>query len=256
MIKNSKEKIIDRRGHAVLDVSTREPKAKKILALLDLKNTKGQLEVLEVGTGSGGIAHYLSLQNQPSLRVDSVDIEDCRKIFDGYTFTLVKNEELPFSDEKYDVVISNHVIEHVGEESAQTTHLKELYRVLKSDGVGYLAFPNRWQWKEPHYRLGGLSWLPEKYRSSYLKLTGKGEYYDCRPLSCSQIERLLDSSGFTFRQEHGKALKLTYELEKPQSLAYRFIFYHIPEKGYEIIRRIMPTLIYIIKKSRSVDQYG
>jgi 2-polyprenyl-3-methyl-5-hydroxy-6-metoxy-1,4-benzoquinol methylase len=63
---------------------------------------------------------------------------------------------LPFPDEYFDVVVSNHVIEHV---SDQQLHLSEIARVLKPNGVVYLATPNRlWPW-EVHYRVLVLHYL-------------------------------------------------------------------------------------------------
>ena len=89
---------------------------------------------------------------------------------------------MPFANASFDLVITNHVIEHVGEVNEQLQHLKEIARVLSSTGQCYLAVPNRWMLTEPHYRLKFLSWWPKKCRSSYLKLMGKGEFYDCEPL--------------------------------------------------------------------------
>ena len=238
----------DRRGHAVLDLDTRPAKARKMIALLGLQSSNRQLKVLEIGTGSGGIAHYFGKQKEPRFLVHSVDVEDSRQVHEGFEFSLVDGVDLPFKEGAFDLVLSNHVIEHVGDEAAQKKHIDEMYRVLKDGGAGYLAFPNRWQWREPHYKLGGLSWLPEGYRSMYLKLRRRGSHYDCRPLSCGQIEPLLASSGFAFSQVHGRALKLTYELEQPDAMAYRALFRHIPDSGYAFLRRLFPTLVYLLRK--------
>ncbi|MFP5465661.1 MAG: class I SAM-dependent methyltransferase, partial [Gammaproteobacteria bacterium] len=145
--------VMERQGHAALDLKSRNAKARKIEALLGLKPISRPLRLLEVGTGSGGIAHYFG--THPALRceVDAVDVTDTRQIHDGYRFTQVHDVHLPFPDGHFDVVISNHVIEHVGDSSAQRRHLAELRRVLGPAGVGYLAVPNRWQIVEPHYRL-------------------------------------------------------------------------------------------------------
>ena len=35
-------------------------------------------------------------------------------------------------------------------------HLREIRRVLRRDGLAYLAVPNRWALVEPHYRLALL----------------------------------------------------------------------------------------------------
>ena len=64
------------------------------------------------------------------------------------TGEVTQGVELPFDDARFDVVISNHVIEHVGDEAAQHAHLREIRRVMKADGSAYLAVPNRWMLTE------------------------------------------------------------------------------------------------------------
>jgi glycosyltransferase involved in cell wall biosynthesis len=235
-----------RRSHASLNLGSRTGKARKIAALLQLDKRSGPLRLLEVGTGSGGIAHYFGNAANPLCEVDAVDVVDQRQVHGGYRFTCVKDEHLPFPDAHFDVVISNHVIEHVGNENAQRNHLTELRRVLKPSGVGYLATPSRWMPVEPHYRLAFLSWLPEGWRTPYLRLRKRGQEYDCRPLTVRALEQLLRDTGFKFQQQHGRALRLNYEIENPSSLAYRAIFRNIPDTAYGMLRRIFPTLIYLL----------
>ena len=212
-----------RRGHAVLSLTSRQAKAQKIQKLLDLEAGKKAISLLEVGSGSGGIAHYFGTHPALECRVEAVDLEDCRQISKGYHFTKVDSTTLPFNEATFDVVLSNHVIEHVGDSGEQRLHLQELRRVLKPEGIGYLAVPNRWQWIEPHYKLAGLSWLPEKFRSRYLRWRGRGDHYDCRPLSVAQLERILADAGFHFEQQHARALRLTYQLERPNALIWRVL---------------------------------
>ena len=240
----------DRRPHAVLHLPSRRLKAIKIERLLDLHAGSQLIRMLEIGTGSGGIAHYFATHSKLNCEVDAVDIEDNRQIKNGYRFTLVKDIHLPFPDHSFDVVISNHVIEHVGDSTCQRNHLLEMRRVLKPGGKAYLAFPNRWQWKEPHYRLAGLSWLPEYWRSPYLRLRKRGQCYDCRPLSLSQIETLLHAAGFSAWQQHGPALRLTYELERPDALIFRALLKRIPDEFYAHLRGWFPTLIFILRTAQ------
>lgn len=235
-------------GHAALDLRSRNAKARKIEALLGLAATGRPLRLLEVGTGAGGIAHYFGTRPGGRFEVDAVDVNDTRQIRDGYRFARVTDVQLPFPDNRFDVVISNHVIEHVGDLDAQRGHLAELHRVLNADGVAYLAVPNRWQLVEPHYRLAFLSWLPAAWRTPYLRLWRRGDHYDCRPLSVWQLEPLLAGAGFRFTQLHGRALRLTFELERPQALVYRAVLRHVPERCYALLRRAFPTLIYTFRK--------
>jgi hypothetical protein len=121
--------------------------------------------------------------------------------------------------------------------------------VLRNNGIGYLAVPNRWQLVEPHYRIAFLSWLPPAWRTPYLRLRNRGQEYDCRPLRVPELEAQLRAAHFDFTQQHGRALRLTYELERPHAFAYRAMLRWIPDIVYAALRRIFPTLIYVLRSS-------
>jgi ubiquinone/menaquinone biosynthesis C-methylase UbiE len=70
--------------------------------------------------------------------VEVVDVCDIRLERGGYRFSLAADTKLPFEDASFDVVLSNHVIEHVRDDAA---HISEIRRVLRDGGVGYLAVP-------------------------------------------------------------------------------------------------------------------
>lgn len=211
------------------------------------------IKLLEVGCGSGGIAHHFA--THPDLRcdVDATDVVDNRQVSDGYRFHRVDDVRLPFADGSFDVAISNHVIEHVGDRQAQSLHLDELHRVLRHDGIAYLAVPNRWMLVEPHYRLAFLSWLPVRWRTPYLRLSRRGRHYDCLPLSRGELEGLLAAHGFDFEQCHGEALLLTFEIERPRAPAYRWLFRWIPDFVFRSVRSAFPTLIYRLRRADRDD---
>ncbi len=240
----------ERQPHAVLDPASRRLKAIKIERLLSLGDDNRRLAVLEVGAGSGGISHYFATHPSGRYDVHAVDVCDLRVTPGPYAFSLVDGTRLPFTAGSFDVVISNHVIEHVGDPSVQVEHLQELRRVLRDDGVLYLAVPSRWMLVEPHYRLAFLSWLPERWRSPWLRLWRRGAYYDCRPLSKRVIERMLADNSFEFCQQHRSALLLTFEIERPGSFLYRYVLQRLPGFVYQLLGGAFPTLIYLATKSR------
>lgn len=233
----------ERQPHAVLDLPSRAWKAAKIERLLGLAGRPGIIDMLEVGTGSGGIANYFGTHASGRFRVEAVDVVDNRLVSEGYRYTPVTNTKLPFADASFDVVITNHVIEHVGDALQQRAHLAELRRVLRTGGIGYLAVPNRWMLVEPHYRLAFLSWLPRALRSQYLRLSGRGEFYDCEPLQLGEARQLLRESGFDSRQMCVEALRATLEIERPQAALTRLIR-RIPSVFLEPFAPIIPTLIF------------
>jgi ubiquinone/menaquinone biosynthesis C-methylase UbiE len=232
-----------RHSHAVLDLASRRRKGLKIERMLNLAARARPIRMLEVGTGSGGIAHYFGAHPQLKCEVDAVDVVDNRLITDAYRFKLVHGTDLPYQNAAFDVVLSNHVIEHVGDEFAQRAHLAELHRVLHPAGAGYLAVPNRWMLVEPHYRLAFLSWLPHSWRSPYLRAMRKGTFYDCEPLQMRQLERLLEGAGFHCRNLCVEALRATFEIERPDAMVTRQLR-RVPDFVLARLRPIIPTLIY------------
>lgn len=236
-----------RKPHVVLNLASRQHKGEKIRRLLDLQpDGSTKLRILEIGTGSGGIAHYLASQSE-HFHVHAVDVVDNRLITEGYQFRMVSDTQLPFDDGYFDIVISNHVIEHVGEAAQQLEHLNEIRRILSPAGKGYLAVPNRWMLVEPHYRLAFLSYLPRSLRSPYLRLCGKGQFYDCEPLSRGELERMLAQANFDYTNLCAQALKLTLVIEQPGSLADR-LAERTPTWLINHFASIIPTLIYRISK--------
>lgn len=218
-------------------------KARKIEILLGLDHQQSRGNLLEVGTGSGGIAYYFANSGSRQWNVSAVDVVDSRQLKDGYQFQLIDGCLLPFADESFDVVISNHVIEHVGDAPNQLLHLCELKRVLKPGGRGYLAVPNRWMLVEPHYHLPFLSWLPRKWRSPYLRRLKGGSGYDCEPLSMRELENLLSSASLGHENVSLQALRVILSLEKPAIPMLRFIA-RCPDVLLSRLLPIMPTLIY------------
>lgn len=241
------ELIADRQPHAVLDLASRRRKGIKIERLLGLQAGDRPLRLLEIGTGSGGIAHYFGTHPRLACEVDAVDVCDNRLVSEGYHYHSVSDTSLPFEDGHFDVVLSNHVIEHVGEATAQSQHLAELRRVLRTDGIAYLAVPSRWMVVEPHYQLAFLSWLPHSLADVYVRAAGKGTHYDCRPLTSRRLESMLRGAGFRFEQQSASALRLTYELEAPEAPLYRWVLRWIPDRLYRLARRAFPTLIYVLR---------
>lgn len=117
----------------------RRQKAEMIEAVLAdaLKGPVRGFRILDIGCGNGRISSYFARKNEQY----GVDISDRRAADSGgFTFKLVCSEELPFEDGFFDIVLSHHVIEHVGN---QDLHLEEIRRVLRPGGLAYLATPNK-----------------------------------------------------------------------------------------------------------------
>lgn len=241
---------MERKAHASLNTASRIVKAQKIEILLGLKHSQKTLSILEIGCGSGGISYYFATHESLKCQVSAVDVYDSRVVLDDYEFEIVEGVALPFNDNSFDIIITNHVIEHVGNTHEQLIHIKEIKRVVVPNGQCYLAVPNRWMLTEPHYGLKFLSWIPKKYRNFYFKLWGKGDYYDCNPLSLPELENMLIKANVYFENISVEAAKVTLGLEKPNSLL-NTIIQKLPNKILAIFKPVIPTLIYKITKLKN-----
>jgi SAM-dependent methyltransferase len=239
-----------RHGHAILDLASRKQKGEKIERLLELEDTSPK-RLLEVGTGSGGIAHYFATQTTGRFTVDAVDVTDTRQVLDGYGFKLVTSTTLPFDSASFDVVLTNHVIEHVGDRAAQAAHLAEVARVLRPDGVVYFAVPNRWMLVEPHYKLAFLSWLPRGLRSAYLRLARKGSFYDCEPLQLHEVESLAREAGLVASNRSVDAFRLIIAIEGDKGWLARRIA-ALSDATLGRLAPVIPTHIYTMTHRREV----
>lgn len=241
-----------RQAHAVMDMPSRRLKAMKIERLLELDVGTTPLRMLEVGCGSGGISHYFGTHPSGRFDMHAVDVKDSRAVTEGYAYQQVSHTKLPFPDDSFDTVISNHVIEHVGDEAAQLSHLQELRRVLRPAGSGYLAVPNRWMIVEPHYRLAFLSWLPETWRSGYLRLFRNATHYDCRPLEMAELEEMFSVSGFAFRNICVEAIRAMLAIEGSKGMLRHFVAI-LPDQILALMNPINPTLIYKIESLEAMS---
>lgn len=231
------------RTHAILDICSRESKAKKIVALVERNGAPCFRRVLEVGTGSGYIASYFSRRSE--IEVHAVDVTDERQITEGFQFQCVQGTILPFTDDSFDFVISNHVVEHVGTTEDQVHHLSEVFRCLEPGGTLYFAVPNRWRLIESHYKLPFLSWLPKKLASAYVRFFKLGSHYDCKPLSRREVIDLLSHSGFDCMDVTLDAIPLVGEIEG--GWLTRLIT-GLPKPLWQLFSAIMPTLIFVCRK--------
>ena len=200
--------------HAILDKESRLKKTAKIIRIVEKRKHLKGANVLEVGAGSGITALSLVDKCGATGVVHAIDVKDQRIATEGYEFKEVGDTCLPFQDAQFDIVISNHVIEHVGGEVDQLRHLSEIKRVMKPDALLYLAVPNRWSLIEPHYRIPFLSWMPKSFADVIVRMSGKNDEYDCRPLSRWKLRRLFAVTGFRYKERDREALQAVAAIEQ------------------------------------------
>ena len=162
------------------DERKRRRKAAKIVAVLEHFLGRGDLTGL-VGVDIGSSTGYtVDTLQQAGLRVIGSDIDvpglvhAQQRFGQDAAFLCADGAALPFADGSLDVVVFNHIYEHVVDAD---TVLAEIRRVLRPDGVAYLGLGNKLGVIEPHYRLPFLSWLPKPAADRYVSAFGRADDY-------------------------------------------------------------------------------
>ncbi|MGN6674745.1 MAG: class I SAM-dependent methyltransferase [Thermomicrobiales bacterium] len=149
--------------------------------LRQLRNFCGPLvdkRVLDLGCGMGGLAVAL---RQAGARAVGLEpnraygaICQLRAARYGLTLPVVTatGEGLPFSDRSFDLVICLDVLEHA--ESLELT-LAEIARVLAPGGQAIVTATNRFVFRDPHYHLRGINWLPRSLAEALIRRRGRGK---------------------------------------------------------------------------------
>jgi len=229
-------------SHAVLSDYSRRKKADKIIEIVNTEIDLTNSDVLDVGIGSGHITHYLS---RISKSVTGVNISDEREISTGYNYVEVSGAKLPFSDNSFDVVVSNQVIEHM---TCQNEHISEIYRVLKPSGVLYLAMPNKYSLIEPHFKFPFLSWLP---RSVANKITTSfySQVWDVYPLDYFTARSMVDDH-FSFTDKTIEVIRNPEKFKLDVAVWAHFILQRTPERIFKLLYPLIPAYIWILRPKK------
>lgn len=177
----------------MLDESSRRAKAAKMAAVikhfLGLESLAG-LRVLDCGCSGGIIADALHAAGATVIGMD-IDVPGVqaahRRFGASATFLCADAQRIPLADASADVVICNHIYEHVVDPRQL---FAELRRVVRPDGLVYLGLGNRLGVVEPHYRLPFLSWLPRGLAHRYVRATGRADHYYEEFTTWSGLRRL------------------------------------------------------------------
>ena len=240
----------------VLDVESRIMKYGKMYGVLNNFSKKTREDIsdmvcLDVGCSSGIITANLSKHFKDVIGVD-IDYDAVHS-----THTIEKKSvlflagdalKLPIKDLSIDVVICNHVYEHVPDRHRL---MEEIYRVLRDDGFCYLAAGNKYAIMEPHYRLPFLSWLPKGIANLYLRVTGRGTGYYENFLSYWALCRLLGDfriEDYTPRIARNPIRYNATDVINEDSILHKILL-KIPDPVLKVILRFFsPTYIFILTK--------
>jgi 2-polyprenyl-3-methyl-5-hydroxy-6-metoxy-1,4-benzoquinol methylase len=220
----------------------RSEKARKIEVVLRDALHRSELrglKILDVGCGNGMIADHFAAGNE----VVGLDVENNLSLGTQprVTFIQLTSDNFPCESESFDVVITNHVIEHVPHQDA---HLREIWRVLKATGVCYFATPN-WNFPvEPHHKLPMIHYLPRPVFHKILHLLGVYKD-DLRLLAYDEMTKLIRSSGFQMTEYTPKILSQPRRYHSGMTLLQG-----VPIRILSRLVRYSATNIFILQKLR------
>jgi ubiquinone/menaquinone biosynthesis C-methylase UbiE len=137
-----------------------------------LLNPTEQTKILDIGAEINPdnksvvqfIDNYPWKNNVSALNLSSQHISLIKRHYPEIDARVGDACDLPWSDNHFDIVFSNAVIEHLGSFEKQKKMADEIMRVGKS---WFVTTPNRWYPFEFHMRLPFVTWLP---RSGYIRI--------------------------------------------------------------------------------------
>lgn len=146
--------------------------AHRLRQLRGVLGALGGKMVLELGCGMGGLAVALARQGSRVIALDP-NQSYCRVCVlraarYGLHLPLVTaaGERLPFRDGSFELVTCLDVLEHAN--SLDQT-LSEIARVLRPNGRGIITATNRFAFRDPHFHLRGINWLPRRWAGPVIR---------------------------------------------------------------------------------------
>ncbi|MBI5961594.1 MAG: class I SAM-dependent methyltransferase [Chloroflexi bacterium] len=135
--------------------------------------TLGGAVFLEAGCGVGAYSSQVRRRFSLSVEAFDVEFERVKAASEDTPHALVAAAEaLPYCSNRFDIILSNEVIEHVLDDRRAAA---EMVRVLKPGGRIVLFCPNRWYPVEQHghywkgeYHFGNtplINYLPDRWRN-------------------------------------------------------------------------------------------
>lgn len=248
MAERSKQLAYSELQDKMLEEGARRKKAAKILSVLRHflgRTDLADLVVLDLGCSTGFISDELRRAGASVVGVD-IDVPGLvsahKRFGSGIAFTCADGEQLPLADRSVDLVVFNHIYEHVVDADAV---MDEIRRVLKDDGVAYFGFANRLGIVEPHYKLPFLSWLPQNLADRYISRAGKADHYYEKFRTRAGLKRMaagLNIWDYTYPVLTDSAMFQSDDMV-PARLA------NAPVGFWKLLAPVLPTYIWIGTRS-------
>jgi 2-polyprenyl-3-methyl-5-hydroxy-6-metoxy-1,4-benzoquinol methylase len=197
--------------------------------------------ILDVGAGMGGFAIAAALRGATVAACEFnrsyctiIRLRAARHDIHVPVYNAA-GESLPFADGSFSTIVSWDVIEHVWSPSAM---LAEFRRVLLPGGAALVTAINRWAWKDPHYHIRGLNWLPRSWAEALIDRRGRSK----QGAAFQDMQRLSEMHYFGYpsfvrlARQHGFRV---YDFKEAELHAGRL---HSPKRTRRLIRAPLRAL--------------
>ena len=134
--------------------------------------------VLDLGCGMGGLVVALrragarAVGHEPNRAYGAICALRAARYGLDLPFVAATGEALPFRDASFDLVTCLDVLEHADDLDAT---LGEIARVLAPGGRAVVTATNRFAFRDPHYHLRGVNWLPRRWAEALIRHRGRGK---------------------------------------------------------------------------------
>ncbi len=136
--------------------------------------------VLDVGCGRGAFVADVAARGGEVVGLEPnpayADETRARLVARGVAAEIVggPGEAMPFEDGSFGFANVCEVIEHVEDPRAM---MGEIARVLAPGGEAYVSAPNRFGFRDQHFYLYGINWLPRPWAERIIGLLGRHKDY-------------------------------------------------------------------------------
>lgn len=223
-----------------------------VLGAAGVINTKGGVPVrqghaIDIGCSRGffveGLAPYYETVIGADIDLHALRLAESERSTKNLLYIQGDSQRLPLTLSSMDLVICNHVYEHVP--SAEIL-MDEIFRILKPGGICYFGAASRLIIMEPHYHLPFLSWLPKPLAHRYMRLFGRGDFY---------FEKLRTRRALTRLTQRFSVDDYTLAvLEDPERYNARdmipigSLIERVPHWLWRMVYPLLPTYILVLRK--------
>lgn len=161
--------------------------------------------VLDLGSGMGGFLVAAANNGFSAIGVEpNVDYATMTRLraarYDCVpALARAVGEHLPFAAASFDLVLAQDILEHV---QNPDDVLREIARVLRPNGIALVTAINRRAWRDPHYHLAGINYLPRRIGERLVAALGRTKrgaaFTDAQRLSAMYYDSF---AGFTRRAD-------------------------------------------------------